>query len=381
MKTSGNDLLDTDVYGTQDEVKQYSIFHTLYRDLYNIDFRNTFFALNLNETNHKKILNHDYKKIVISYHIEHIHYQPLYDIFNNNKDRQFLLLSNFSSFYLPNDIAEHDFWPDNVTALQWISWGEQLKTAEKISGIAEKPRVPTKKLSSFTNRHEYHKAAVTAFIFKKFKKDETLVSWHGWQATEKVYYLEEYYNIDNEIKKYIFDPDFKNIKKLKVDNFSLLDNQPDQNIKWKHEAYLNCAVNVTNESTFQSIGKLNTGKIVTIPGPYITEKTIKPLLAGTAFLSVGQPFLLEKFNEMGLCTDFGFSSDYDKEPYEDERILKIYNTLKEIHNTPTQEIYENSYAAINHNLKHIKSGRFLENCKKYNAKNINTIINWNSNNS
>jgi len=381
MKTSGNDLLDQDVYGTQEQAKQYSIFHTLYKELYDIDFKDTFFALNLCETSSKKILSHDYKKIAISYHTEHIHYQSLYDIFINNKDRHFLLLSDFSSFSITDNLVVSDFWPDNVTPIQWLSWGEQIKTAKDISGIAGEPRKPTKKISSLSNRHEYHKATITAFILNEFNKDETLVSWHGWQAGEKVYYLEENYEIDDRIKKYIFDSKFKNIEKLTIDEYDNSVNSPDLNIYWNHPAFLDCVTNVTNESTFQSIGNLNNGESVAIPGPFITEKTIKPLLSGTAFVHVGQPFLLDKFNELGFCTDFGFPSEYDKEPYEDERILKLYDTLEFIRNTPTKKIHEDSYDAINHNLQHIKSGKFLENCKKHNIKNLNIIIDWNSNNS
>lgn len=377
MKKSGNDLIDIDVYGTQEQVKEYSIFHTLYKNFRDIDFNNTFFALNLYRTIPEKILNHPYKKIVISYHTEHIHYQDLYDIFYENNDKQFLLITDFFSFDIKDDEAESNFWPDNVTQIPWISWGEQLSEAEKISGVAAKPRIPNKKISSLANRHEYHKAAITAFILNNFLIEDIIISWHKGDDGKKIYYLESDYSIDENIKKYLTSEKFLQADSIKFDNFDSSLNTPKINIHWNdNNAYLNCAVNITNESTFSSLGQLNGQRSVIIPGPFITEKTLKPLLSGTAFLHVGQPFLLTKLNELGISTDFGFPDDYDNEPFEDERILKIYDSINFIMNTPLEKLYQNSYDAIVNNLDCIKSGTFYENCETHNKKNIKKIYDW-----
>lgn len=376
MKTSGNHLIDTDVYGIQEQAKEYSIFHTLYKNLRNIDFTNAFFALNLTETVPEKIINHNFNKVVISYHSEHIHYQTLYDIFIENKDKKFLLITDFSSFSIPDDEAKSSFWPDNVMHIHWLSWGEQLSEAMKISGIADKPRVPSKKVSSLSNRHEYHKAAITAFLLKKFHKKDMLVSWHKWKATDKIFYLEEDYEINEEVRQYIFDKSFLDIDKILIDDFNNTINSPRLNVNWSHPAFLDCAVNITNESTFQTLGQVGNGISMVIPGPYITDKTIKPLLGGTAFLHVGQPFLLTKLNELGISTDFGFPNNYDHEPFEDERILKIYDSINFIMNTPLEKLYQKSYDAIVNNLNCIKSGLFYKNCENHNRKNIDKIYEW-----
>lgn len=376
MKTSGNHLIDTNVYGTQEQVKEYSIFQKLYQEFYDVDFRDTFFTLNLSETIPEKILNNPFKKIVISYHSEHIHYQPLYDIFIENKDKKFLLVTDFSSFSIPDDEAKSSFWPDNVMHIHWLSWGEQLSEAMKIFGIAGKPRVPSKKVSSLSHRHEYHKAAVTAFLLKNFSKNDMIISWHKWKATEKIFYLEEGYEIDERISQYLFDDNFLNIDKILIDGFNTATNSPRLNVNWSHPAFLDCAVNITNESTFQTLGQVSNRIPVVIPGPYITDKTIKPLLGGTAFLHVGQPFLLTKLNELGISTDFGFPADYDDEPFEDERILKIYGSINFIMNTSLENLYQNSYDAILSNLNCVKSGTFYKNCKNHNKKSVKKIYEW-----
>lgn len=376
MKTSGNDLIDTDVYGTQNQVKEYSLFQTLYQEFYNIDFNDTFFALNVTETVPEKILNHPFKKIVISYHIEHIHYQLLYDIVVNNKDKHFLLISDFDSFDIKDDEAEFNFWPNNVTPIQWLSWGEQISKAKKISGIAELPKFPTKKLSSLANRHEYHKAAITAYILNNFLMEDTIISWHKWNAREEIYYLADDYSIDKKIKQQLSSKKFLETESIEFDIFDNSLNTPNINIHWDNAAYLDCAVNITNESTFSSIGVISTDRSVAIPGPFITEKTIKPLLSGTAFLHVGQPFLLRKLNELGIDTNFGFPSDYDNEPFEDDRILKIYKSIEFIMNSTIDELYQNSYDAIVNNLDCIKNGVFYNNCKKHNNKHVDKIYEW-----
>ena len=369
-------LLDTDIYGTQEEVKNYLLFHELYKELYDIDFKNTFFALNLNLTVPKKILNHPHKKIVISYHSEHIHYKELYDIAVDNKDRKFLIISDFSSAIIEDNEVNSHFWPDNVTMIKWLSWGVQIENAKNIFGIAKEPRIPTKKMSSLAHRHEFHKAAITAFILKKFNREEIIVSWHKWLLGDKIYYLEDDYEIHDEIKKYLFDPEFKKIEKITIDNFNESVNFEIQNTDWRHPAFLDCAVNVTNESTFQSIGNLHNDEMVFIPGPFITEKTIKPLLSGTAFIHVGQPFLLDELKKLGINTNFGFPDDYDNEPFEDERILKIYKTIEIVMNTSLEKLYDDSYKAIVNNLNCIESGDFYNNCKNRNKQNINKIYEW-----
>lgn len=377
MKTSGNHLIDTNVYGTQDQVKKYSIFHTLYKNFYDIDFKNTFFALNVIHFDSEKLLNHNCKKIVLSFQSEYIDYYDMFYTFNNNKDKVFLLLTDFYFPEAPDKDTETHFWPDNVTCIQWISWGEQIKYFANRAGVAKNPRNPSKKLSSLSHRHEFHRSAVTAFILNNFSKNDIILSWHSWTPNkEDIYYLKDDYCIHNEIKKQL--NTFNYHEKILLDEPKKSLNyfrNPVNNYFWDIEPYLDCAVNLTNETAYSSVGRIDEMNVV-LPTPLITEKTFKALLAGTAFVSVGQPFLLRQLNLLGIRTDFGFPSKYDEKIFEDERMLEIYETLTFIRDTPTEKIYKDSYDAVNHNLRHIRSQKFLENCKHHNRKHIDKIYEW-----
>lgn len=378
MSTSTHDLFTNDIYGTQEKIKSFSFFKAVYEELYNIDFKDTFFAFNLIKFDSKKVLDHNYKKIVINYQSgEYFEYDEMYKTFSENKDKVFLLLHDFFSPDAPNEETITNFWPDNVTSIRWLSWSEQVRYFVENAGIADKPRVPTKKLSSLSHRHEFHRAAVTAFIQNNFPKNDVMLSWHNWiPPGDNVYYLEDGYHIHEEIRKHLdtFDYNEKIVLDEPTKPLEYFRN-PVKNYFWDSKPYLDCAVNVTNETGYQSIGQIDNNSVV-LPTPLITEKIIKPILAGTAFVNVGQPFLLQQFNLFGFRTDFGLPSEYDEEIFEDQRMLKIFDTLTYINDTPIEKLCQDSYEAICHNLNHIRSGKFYENCKNHNKEHVNEIYKW-----
>ena len=153
------DYIHYNVYGTWDKVKAHPIMD-FYAGFDNFNFDDVYFALNIWFLNEKKIPFDRFKKVIISFHTEYIDLDLLWNFFNKHSDCEFLFLSDFK---------HNNIWPSNVTTCRWISWGYQLEVAVEHHGIAVDLIEPKYKLSSLSNRHEFHKACVTAYLLEKFE--------------------------------------------------------------------------------------------------------------------------------------------------------------------------------------------------------------------
>ena len=354
------DYVHQNVYGTWDQIKNHPIIST-YPGLEKLDFSDTFFALNVQIHDSKKIPTDKFKKIVISYHTEYFEHQLLWDFFQQNQDCNFLFLS---------DTAPVDIWPSNVTMYQWITWGEQLDVAIEHHNIATELTAPKYKISSLSNRHEFHKAAVTAFLLETFDKNDMVLSWNNWCPKEP-YYKTAGAFVPPEIQEYL-QGSFKSLDSIKLDSF---ENSPVANGNWNHPAYLYCAINLTNESVFNCRAKIGETRIK-LPTPYLTEKTWKPLIAGRPFIPVGQAETLQSLSKLGLQFDYDLDLSFDTDVEDFDRIRKIYSCLRQVYMFEANEIFNRTKESTKHNLEHIRSGKFREQCNIVNLETLEKIYNW-----
>ena len=75
-----HDYIHQDIFGYWEEIKHHPILN-VYTGLNLLNFPDTFFALNIQILNPKKIPSDNCKKIVISYHTEYFEHQQLWDFF------------------------------------------------------------------------------------------------------------------------------------------------------------------------------------------------------------------------------------------------------------------------------------------------------------
>jgi hypothetical protein len=354
-----NDFIYQNVCGPWNLIKNHPIITEVYPEFSSLSWANCYFALNVQLLSHVLIPTDQYKKIIISYHTEYFEHEILWNFFNQNQDVEFLFLC---------DQTDDNIWPNNVTAVPWITWGYQLDIAIQHFGIATNSSQPSKKISSLSSRHEFHKAAITAFLVEKFTNDELILSWHD-NVVRDLYYKTDDYFIPPTIKKYL-NGKFNNLQPIKLDFF---ENNPINNVNWHHPAYLDAAVNFTNESIFNSEAIIN-NQIVNLPTPYLTEKTWKPLLSGCAFIPVGQVNTLQSLTEVGFIFDYNMNLSFDQCITDFDRIIKIYELAELLLTLSPLEIYKKTCHSNNYNLEHIRSGNLKTICNRKNTQTLEGII-------
>ena len=356
-----HDYVDQNVVGKNLDL--HKVCGGLYGLLDDLNCSDIWFALNVQQLSLVKIPTHQFKKIVISYHTEYFDVHDLHNFFQANLDCEFLFL---------HDGIPETLWPVNVTSVQWISWGQQLDVAIGTYGIADAVMPVTKLVSSLSNRHEFHKAAVTAFLQKHFCPDQLILSWHDNRQRD-LYYLDPDFFMPESIQNLVLDPVFQNQLPIKFDNN--FNQSPVANSNWHHPAYEQCAVNLTNESVYNSSSRINQ-QPNPLSGPYFTDKTWKPLLAGRPFLPIGQKNSIQSLEQLGLKFDWGLHLEFDRMSNDFDRMLGIYQCLDQLKTQSPDSILDQSRDSCEHNLDHIRSGRFRNRCNTANQSQVEKIIKW-----
>ena len=104
------------------------------------------------------------------------------------------------------------------------------------------------------------------------------------------------------------------------------------------------------------------------PGPYLTEKTWKPLYSGAAIVFTGQLNTKRVLEEAGFKFDYPWCNKYADIPGDLERLEKIIELLDDISQMSFDEILNGIKASCEHNKNHLTSN----NLKNY-IDNVNTI--------
>jgi hypothetical protein len=175
--------------------------------------------------------------------------------------------------------------------------------------------------------------------------------------------------------EYLNSLELNNLTKVFVNYKDTFDNQAVLNSNWSLSPYTDAVINLTNESFHYSNTEIN-GRPFRNPGPYITEKTFKPLLAGQAFLSVGQADTYKFLSNLGFKVNFGFNIEFDQDAGDLSRIKLIFETIDKIKNTSVRQLQDQSIESVTHNLQHIKSKNLTDYVNVFNRKSIETIIEY-----
>jgi len=247
--------------------------------------------------------------------------------------------------------------PDNVTIVQYITIDKQLKIAIDKFGIQlPNKSIPQYKISSLSFRVTQYKNFVTAYLLQNFPKSEMILSYHNYTGKPQ-----DHHSF----------PDHAHLSSLSIDqltktfvnfndDFSLKKNSPVANANWRMAPYTECMINLTNES-FHYSNTMMFGQSFRNPGPYLTEKTFKPLLAGMPFLAVGQADTYRYLDTLGFDTNFGFNTHDDNDPGDLTRVNGIFQTINKIRNLSIPKLLDQSFDAVAHNLRYLQ-------CKEFGVK-------------
>ena len=124
-----------------------------------------------------------------------------------------------------------------------------------------------------------------------------------------------------------------------------------------HPAYRNSLVNSINETKDISY----TDSFGICPGPYLTEKTWKPLSSGVALLFSSQMNTKKVLEDIGFIFEYPWDNSYSNLWQDAERLEIILNTIDKIMGMTHKEIEIAIKESCEYNAMHIRSNSFLKN--------------------
>ena len=350
------DLLPQNIRGPWKHIKHMPEVKSLYENLSLGD--DTYCWLNCQIFDRKDIPISRHDKFVFSFHTEFLQHQVLYDFFVEHSDKSFLLITDW--------IHHGNLFPPNVNTVTWITLHIQAENISRSYGFCKR-KCPTKRFSSLAYRHEFHKAAVTAYLLSHTKESDRVLSWWDIRYGQP-YYLEDDYFIHPEISQYILDPAFQTQNPIRHDVFN---NSPMANSQWRHPAYLDCVFNLSNESVFN-----NSNAMGRLPGPYITEKTWKVLMSGSGLLPVGQAGTILHLQNLGLIFDYQIDMSFDSLIRDDERMIGIFGAIDVILGRSIDRLNKDTTHSGAYNINQIVEEKFKKACQDSNDQQRYLIEQW-----
>lgn len=257
-------------------------------------------------------------------------------LYNNNPSAEFIILS--------------DMFPNEISLLKRCSWVRLVHWKWFIrSPISENSTQLKKyKISSLSNRVNEFKFFITAKLldlpdvyltwnanYLKNVSYDYIFSKAGCAARDELLiHIDRLKNTVN-CEKFINDPEIS----LGLAKF--------------HPAYTQSLVNFTNETKDVSWH----ADIGILPGPYITEKTWKPLLAGNALLFSGQYNTKHTLELAGFNFDYPWPDNYSLLSGDLDRLSELLSLVDDILEMSFEKIQKNIKESVDYNQNLIKTGQ------------------------
>jgi hypothetical protein len=300
-----------------------------------------------------------YDLYVVSFHLEPIDVEWIDTISSQTTKPIIVLGESFDGLYP---------FAENVHAKNYVYWHRQIEKAQSWFQLEDRPmKAPALKTSALCHRVTLSKAIIVVALLENMPND-CMVKLSTWI---------EHKNIDQK-KLNVADLDglietfwHKYAgKEISIDNFEDIQNANQSYTMNPWVPYLqNVAIHFTNETFNYSL--MHDGKReVILPGPFLTEKTLKCLLAGKSFIPVGQYNTYSSLKQLGLEFDYPFDITWDADPGNLSRLKSIVDLIKWFKNYTADEIHQMVSTSSQHNLDHVWSGNFSRRCHEINQRTI-----------
>lgn len=270
------------------------------------------------------------------------------------------------------DGQSYNFKIPGVYFLTFFYWHYQLKQMQEWFGVKEKTN-PKYKFSAVCNRISQSKVWITTKLLD-VARESSLIVLNSWLEEKNVHNWQDTGNTKLDQLTQVFRDQYLG-QEIKIDDF---DNatQNRQNITgnpWQ-PLYQDCAVHFTNES-FHYSGMVENEQQYTWPGPFITEKTLKCLLGGTAFIPVGQFETYRTLETLGLQFDYDFNTSWDLDSGNLSRAEGIVVLIDNLNQYNVEQLVSKTQDCNRYNQNHIVTGKFFEQCHQTNEESVAQIFN------
>jgi hypothetical protein len=268
------------------------------------------------------------------------------------------------------DGNHYDLETPGVHFIPFYYWHRQLQQMQSWFGVQEKTQ-PKYKFSAVCNRISQSKIWIVTKLLETAKSSSMIVlnSWfdeknvHGWQLTGN----HELDRLTQTFQNHYFG------QEIKIDNFdNSTDNRQATTATPWQPLYQECAIHFTNESFHYSQMYENENDYIW-PGPFITEKTLKCLLGGTAMIPVGQFETYKTLTNLGLQFDYDFDISWDSDSGNLTRSTKIVNLIDRLNEFEVEQLTAMTQDSNKFNQNYIVSGQFFNQCQKINNNSIQLV--------
>ena len=329
--------------------------------------KNTYFALwlrNPSQSNKQIQLPTGHDLYVVTFHYEHLDCEWVMD--QASRITQPIIVLNDGSTY--------DFpWPDNVHFYNIYSWHNYFD--QIMTWFPQRQKRNLKyKISAVCNRITQSKLLVTTALLENFPQQDLLIKLGAWLEEKNVHHRK---HCGNAILDQLSDIFFAKYygKEIQIDdfkdathNFHRVNGNPWQPL------YIESAIHITNESYHYSYMNDGFGNYIR-PGPMLSEKTFKCLLAQTPFISAGQFDVYDQLAKLGLIFDYGpIDLTWDRDPGNLSRISKTIESVLCLKDYDLNEIDIMTKNSSAHNAEYIWSGAFFATCRSHNQAQAEIIL-------
>jgi hypothetical protein len=338
--------------------------------LFDLKKGKTFFGLNWNWPSNcfDSTIDGFYDTYVFSWHVENWDHEWLKNFCKNHPDSQIIVISEFAL-----DINYYNYYRDikNLKCLVHHCWDQLIDEVLTIDNPQYVSVFDRKyKFSSLVNKPSYFKTLVTAYLMSTYDLNDTILSWNindRQEVCHSMAFLDANISSADKIKPLIefYHAALKN-QKIKLDNF--IDTRL-SNYHCNIPAYTDCLVNSINETYVQS----STNRRL-FPGPFITEKTWKPLLTGCGLLAQGPKDIYSYLENFGFVFDYPWDRSYDTISGDIDRFLKYLKTVDVIFESDHNELAQKLSYSSQHNYNHIRSAEFNSRIQELNQQYLSEFL-------
>jgi hypothetical protein len=262
------------------------------------------------------------------------------ECYNNNPTAEFIILTDLQA----NDLSKLN----RCKVINLYHWKWFIKQGIKQPNYNQKQF--KYKLSSLSNRVNEYRAFIT---LKLMDQKDVFVTWNA-----------KY--IQNMDIGYIFSSTGRSKRDALLKNIDQLQNPINQEKfthpigsiadDWSYSAYSETLVNSINETKEVSYH----ADIGILPGPYLSEKTWKPLLYGNGLLFTGQFNTCKTLSELGFVFDYPWSNAYDDLPGDLDRLEIIFDIVDRILGMSHSSIESGIKDSVEYNQHFFNSEKIIQ---------------------
>ena len=303
-----------------------------------------------------------YDQYVVSFHLEAV------DVHWLNQQAQKLQ----APIIVLSDSNVYDYpFVDNIHYYTYYYWHHQIEKIQRWHGH-QLPIEKKYKFSAVCNRITQSKVWITTKLLES-AKDESLIALSDWLEEKNVHNWQLTGNSKLDSLTVLFKQKYQG-QSIKIDNFDnfTMNFQEVTSNPWQ-PLYTQTAVHFTNES-FHYSHIANQDQNYIYPGPFITEKSLKCLIGGTAMIPVGQFETYKTLESLGLCFDYPFDVAWDQDSGNLSRAESIVNLIDYLNQYSVKELTDLTQEVNLYNQNYIRSGQFFTQCNKHNTQIIDQII-------